>query len=652
MATIPRATVHIDPTASAPGGGDNLICVLAPVATSPDMVPRLFGSASQVVDQHGYSEGAEYVALHSVGTAKPVLFVGMPIGTAGVISRSSGHDNTGSSIVSVAAGVNGVLAEHDGVIRVTVGGTVGTDQIKLSLSLDNGRLFKSIRLGTAVSYVLPDVGVTASFAAGTLIAGDTVLEWHGSAPLISTSDLVTVRTALAGDLRFFRSLLLCGDVPDDTAASAVATQLNAYATSNDRFVYGRVSVPDRLPQAYLSHSYGRVTGTPALTFAEVGSGTDTITRATGSFLADGFVVGDTITVTGTASNNVTGVITVLTALVLTTSVDLADEVTSAATIVGSPTLTFAEVGSGTDTITRSRGSFLVDGFRVGDTFTVLGSALNNVQGAITVATALTLTTSVDIADEVLASSGVTIIGGETKAQWMARQDAEFAAVDAQSRIDISAGRGAIIGGSPYSGWLRRVPAGWYASVREYQHDLHVATWRKDLGPVGADLFDADNELVEWDERSDGGLGSAARFTTLRSWANGPRGAFIALSLTRAGDGQITSLTHNMAVVDAACNAVQTATENVIGRSLLLNADGTATKASLAVIAAEVNAVLELALLTSRGEGPRASRAVWTPSPDDVYNVPEPVMHGVLDLNLNGTVHSVDTAVRIRSGGQG
>ena len=45
----------------------------------------------------------------------------------------------------------------------------------------------------------------------------------------------------------------------------------------------------------------------SMTFAEVGATGDTITRATGSFITDGFVAGDTIRVTGSSSNNVTGV---------------------------------------------------------------------------------------------------------------------------------------------------------------------------------------------------------------------------------------------------------------------------------------------------------------------------------------------------------
>jgi hypothetical protein len=550
------------------------------------------------------------------------------------------------------AGGDGILAEHDGVLRVVSGGTIGTHQIKLELSLDGGRTFQPIRLGTASSFALPNVNASISFGAGTLVADDVVLEWHGSGPQISTSDLATVRAELAAKDFRFRSALLCGDLPNEAAANAVVTQANAYATENDRHIYVRTSAPDRLPVARMTQTTWRMTGSPTLTFAEVGGTGDTITRSSGSWIADGAVAGDTFTVALSASNNITGVIASLSATVITLgSEDLAAEVVAGCTVVGGPTLTYAEVGATGDTITRSRGSWLVDGFRVGDVIDSSGTASNNfTDAAVTgvTATVLTLNTQ-DLAAESIRSSLVTIVSGETKAQWMSRLDDEFADVDSQPRIDISAGRAAFT--SPYSGWMRRLPAAWLASVREYAHDLHVATWRKDIGPLGADLFDADNELVEWDERVDGPAGLAARFTTLRTWANGPRGAFVSLSLTRAGDGQLASLTHNEAVINDACNTVQLATENVIGRSLILNADGTATKDSLAVIAAEVNAALELELLQSRGEGPRASSAVWAPDPADVYNVPEAVMHGSLDLNLNGTVHSVSTQVRLRSAGQ-
>lgn len=649
MATLPQASVHVEATAAAPGGGIDTLCLISPCAQSDDLVPRLFGSAAALYDQHGYCEGVEYAALHLAQTGKSVLFVGVPIGTVGAVSRFDSSGNTGGSIVTVAAGSDGVLAEHDGILRCVAGGTIGSSQIRLELSLDGGRSFLPVRLGTASSYVIPYVGVTASFAAGTLVAGDTLLEWHGSAPKWSSSDLADVFDALAEQTKLFRSSLLCGDAPDKTSIDAYTSALNAYATSHDRFVYGRASLYDRFPQASMSHSYARLTGSPALTFAEVGATADTVTRSGGSYLVDGFRDGDTITVTGAVAgsghNNVTGVVTTVTALVLTgDTLDFDAEVlSSGGMIVGSPTLTFV---ASSDTVTRNRGSWLTDGFRVGDSVTFTGTAGNNYTKTITVLTALVMTFAAGVADETIASSAVTCVSNQTKAAWMAELDAAFAAVDSEPRIDLSAGRGAVT--SPFSGWKARRPAAWAASLREYQHDLHVATWRKDLGTTGFDLYDDDQNLFEWDDRVDGGAASAARFTSLRSWSNGPRGAFIAVSLTRAGEGQITSYTHNMSVVNDACNTVQIATENVIGRSLQLNADGTATADSLAVIAAEVNSALELELLQSRGEGPRASKAVWTPNPDDIYTVAEPTMHGTLELVLNGTIHSVDTAVRIKS----
>jgi hypothetical protein len=612
--------------------------------TLADNKPRLYGSAAAIVADHGYCEGAEYAAAHIAATGLPVLFVGMAIGTLGAVSRFTQFENTGDSVVTVTAGANGVLAEHDGVIEVVAGGTIGTSQIKLNLSLDGGRTFQPIRLGTATSYALPNVGVTVAFAAGALVTGDTIAEWHGSAPRVTPADLADVRAELAAGLRTFRSVLLCGDLPNAAAATSFVTQLNNYATENDRHVYGRASVGDRLPQASLSQSPARMTGAPALTFE---TDTDTCTRDSGSWLSDGFRNGDTVTFANTALNNVTLVVTTVTADVLDFAAGLADEVFTDgdAVVTGSPTLTFDATA---DTIVRNRGSWLVDGFRVADSVAVTGTASNNVTLAAVTVTALTLTLANGLANETIASAGVTATTNMSKSTWMAAQDAEFASIDSQPRLDLSAGRGAFP--SPYSSWHRRIPAGWFASVREYQHDLHIPTWRKDLGPVGANLFDANNDLVEWDDRIDGGAGSAARFTTLRTWSNGPRGGFVTLSLTRAGDGKIESLTHNQAVINAACNTVQIATENVVGRTLQLNSNGTATQESLNVIQGEVNAQLDIALLSSRGEGPRASSAVWSPASDDDYSVSEPLMNGVLTLVLNGTVHSVATRVRVNPAG--
>jgi hypothetical protein len=658
MATLPKATVTVSQTAAAVAQGQDVICIFAPCATSADTVPRQFGSAEAAYAQHGYCDGIEYAAYHVSKTGKAFIMVGLPIATAGVVGRVDKTGNSGSSVASVAAGGSGVLGEHDGVVTVDRAGTVGTDQIVLNLSLDGGRFYKKVRLGTATSYVIPYVGVTLSFTVGTLIAGDTVISWHGTSPRSDATGWAAARTALASQLKFFRSIILMGELQDSTEAAAFLAQIAAYRTANERFVYARASNIDRLPQAALSHDLVRMTGSPTLTFLEVGGTGDTITRSSGSWISDGFQIGDTVTIAGSVSNNVTGVIANLTATVLTFgTTDLANEgPVSNCTAVATPTLTFAEVGGTGDTVTRSRGSWTADGFRVGDLVTFAGTASNNVTtDGITAVTALVMTlNTTDLAAEVIgATSSVTAVTGQTKAAWAAAREAAMATVTAGDdgfRLDLDLGKGRFP--SPFSAWNFRRPLAWFASAREYSHDLHVATWRKSDGPLPCDLFDSNGTLVEYDDRADGGAASAARFTSARTWGNGPAGGFISQSLTRADDSSLLGHTAKVAVTNLACTTVQINTENAaIGQDLILNDDGTATSDALSRVQKQVQDALDLALLiNAKGEGPRASKAVWTPSPNDVYNVAEPTMTGVLDLNLNGTVHSVNTTVRIRSAG--
>jgi hypothetical protein len=650
MATLPRATTVVEDTAGAVASGQDLLVILAPVRTSADAQPRVFGSAQACYDQHGYSEGVEYAALHVEQTRKSFMFCGLAIETEGTVGRHNTSGNTGTCVTTVTASAGGCMGEHDGVLTVITGGTIGTDQIVLGLSLDGGRVTKRVRLGTANSYAIPYINCAIAFGAGTLVAGDMIHTWHGTAPRAGATAIQAAREALAAQSKLFRSALLIGDLQDSDDANDFLTQLDAYETANERFIYGRASVYDREPLAEMSHVTARMTGGSLVSFTEVGASGDLITRGGGSFLTDGFAVGDTIRVTGTVSNNITTQIASLAATQITLgTTDLVDEATvSNVTLTSEPTLTFAEVGATGDTITRNRGSWLDDGFRVGDRITVAGTASNNFTNApITAVTATVLTLDTqDLVAEVVGVRDVTITAGQTKAAWMAEIDAEFESVDDAFRISLGAGRGRVL--SPFSGWRARRPVQWAASIREYQNDIHIAPWRKGDGSTGFDLFDSEENLAEWDDRVDGGAGCAARFTTFRTWANGPAGAFLSLSLTRASEGSLLAHTHNAAVTNAVCTIVQLNTEDAaIGESLILNDDGTATADSLNLIQAKVNRQLDALQPSPAGQGQRFSKAVWAPDADTLFNVAEPVMTGVTDLVINGTVHSVRTAVRVR-----
>lgn len=644
MAQLPTASLLIDDAAGAFATGVDYIAIFACVSRNADMTPRVFASAKGILDEHDYSPGGDYAASHIDGTKKPVLFIGLPISSPGVLGRVNSTGVTGSCAISVADTGHGFMEETQCSINVAVGGTVGTTGIQFDFSADGGRTTKRIRLGTANSYTVPYLGIVLNFGAGTLNAGD-VYTFATTAPMWAGSDLHTARVALATQQKLQRSWLVEGDLPNSTFAGYVTTEADGYETHDDRFVYARASVRDRRPLYQASQIKKTMTGAPTLTF---NAGAETITRSAGSFVTDGFAVGDVITISGSASNNITKDVTAVTATVLTLSGGLANEgPVGNVSIVGSNGLTFA---AGGNTITRSGGSWLNDGFAVGDTLTIAGTASNN--GTTPVITSLTATVATfgsGIVNEgPIRSDLTTITTGETTAAYVAAMDAAFASVDGERRIDMSIGRARVE--SLITGWSFRRPAKWALSIREYQHDVQIPNWRKSDGPLlGWDMTDGNGKVIEFDERTDGGA-LAARFSCLRTYANGPNGSFSALSLTRATEGSLLSRTHNMAVADVACTVTQAATELAIGQVLQLDDAGHGTADSLQTIEERVNSALQVALLQQKIEGPRASKAVWTASKTDILNIPGATLTGTLDLELNGTIEQIATRVRIQTAG--
>lgn len=640
MPNLPSATIQIDESSSAPATGLGPVVIIACVSQSPDFVPRQMSSVSDLLAQYAYSQGADYAALHIQKTRKPVIFVGVPVATAGAASQLDQSGVTGTSLVTVTAAASGIMEDTNASVSVLTGGTVGTDQIMLSLSLDGGVSSQKVRLGTASSYTIPFVGIVLNFGAGTLNIGD-VVTFVTKAPMWGSTAMSSARAALAAQQKGSQSWMVIGDLPNSTFAGYVETEANNYESENDRYVYARAAVSDRMPLAKASKVLAHMEGASSLSF----DGTaHTITRTGGSWTTDGFENGDVITVAGTASNNgVIGAVTTVSSTVLTFASGLTTETSTTAAVTASEAITFASSGH---TATRSRGSFLADGFATGQSVTFSGTMSNNVTLTLTNVSSTVMTFGSGLSNEgPIAMSGVTIVENLTMAAWVSAQGSAFAVIDAAPRIDLGLGRATAQ--SPITGWSLRRSCQWAASIREYQHDVQIPTYRKSDGPLdGFSIADANGNIVEFDENTDGG-GLAGRFTCLRSYSNGPQGAFVALSLTRDTEGQILSRTHNMAVTDVATTTVQAETENAIGQVLVLNADGTGTDASLSLIEQRVNTQLQIALLQNGSEGPRASSAVWVASRSDVLNVVGATLHGTLTLNLNGTIEQIATRVLVQ-----
>lgn len=482
---LPSATTRIDETAGPVSAGTQCCTVLAAVPRNADNVPRLYSNAAAIYAAHGYAPGVDYCAMHISETKLPVLFVPLPIVTDGAITVQSDAGNTGTSEVVVAVGADGALDKTSGVVRIVTGGTIGTAQIVFEYSLDGGMSFKKIKLGTANSYTIPYVGLTISFGAGTLVAGDTALTWTTSAPAWDQAGITAAKSALAKQTTQSLSWLVVGDISTSTEAGYITTAANAYETTDERYVLVRA--------------------------------------------------------------------------------------------------------------------------------------------------------------QVRAATGV-----ETKAQWVAAMDTAMAAVVNQKRLSLGIGEAYKL--SPFTGFMIPRPVSWADNVRAFQHDSHIATWKKANGPLdGWSLIDADKNLVHFDERADGGA-LAAGFTCFRTWGNGPNGTFIAKSLTRADINSPLALTHNMAVANIAQTVCQAEAENAVGESLILNADGTAEQTSLNAIKQRVESSLKRNILSNlRNEGKRASNVSWEPRTDDVLRTPGATLNAVLALNLRGTLEHINTTVKVNAG---
>lgn len=657
---LPSAQTRIDANATAAATAAQLCCVIAPVPTAADAVPRLYGDAGAIYTKHGYASGVDFAAMFTSETDKPVLFIGVPIATAGTVGRVDQSGNTDTSVVTVAAGVSGSLEEVDGAVRVNRGGTVGTDQIVIDLSLNGGRTWKKeIKLGTNNTYVIPYIGQTLSFAAGDLTDGETVLTWHSTAPMWNQAGITAAKAALKEQYKQTRSWLVVGDISTSAEAGYVSTAANAYETEIERYTIAKVQVRDRLPQAELSQVRTRMTGAPSVTFAEVGAGNDTATRSGGSFVTDGFVTGDTVRITGAVAgsghNNITGVATV--AATVLTFAAAGDDLDAEGPIAGvamtaEPTLTFVDGGAGADSLTRNRGSWLDDGFRAGDVLTIADTVSNDgtTYTIVTVnATTITFATGT-VTAEVIGSYGVTITAGETDAEHVTALEAAMSTVSDEERIDLGIGRGYKL--SPFLGFELRRPVQWADTIQAYLHDVHVATWaKKKSGKCkGWSLKDLDGTRVEHDENlAKNAL--PAGFTCFRSWSSGPDGAFIARSVTRGLAGTVLSATENKTVANLAQTVCNATAEDSLGEDLVLNLDGTATPESLGIVKSRVDTALGKELLSDvMGEGARASIAYWTPAQDDDLSEVDATLNGVLTLVLKGKIVHINTKVRVNAGG--
>lgn len=529
MATLPSATARYTDVGAGVAVDVNLMAIFSCSQSGTAGTVRYYTKVQDQADDTGYGEGLELAAHHVERNRQGYLFGKLATATAGAIGPVDVTGVTGTSVVTFTG--TPYDDEHI-IVDVVTGGTIATAGIEIKVSRDGGRTYGgTIRLGTATSYAIPNSGVTVNFAAGTLVAGDSAIAYCSS-PKWNAAGLAVVFDALKAQTKLPRIIVLCGDVDEATDVQSVIDEIEAYETEADR----RSVVLCQLRDWYAP---AKMQGEPSdLDF----DGTaHTITRNTGSWVTDGFKVGMTVVVAGTASgtnDGTAGVLTTVTATVLTFASGLATQ---------------ANQDGATVTISAT------------ETKSTWRSALETIVGSTP--------STQKIADKVMACGG------------RARRK------------------------SPINSTRKRRNAAWPIAIRCMGHDIQVSPAEVALGGLeGWDIFDNDGVLEEHDERVDGGL-LGSRIASLRTFNSLP-GIYCSLPLTLDNDNQPLSRLPIVLVAQLATNVCQAQTTLLLNGRVLLNTDGTPQEAEARRINAAVLGALEDELLTKKREGQRASAVTF------------------------------------------
>ncbi len=175
-------------------------------------------SVGDLVTDNGYGPGVQAAAFAMQVSGSPVLFVKAPITTAGACSAVT-HSGAGTSVVTVSVATS--YDTYQVIWKAVTAGTIGVTGITFQYSLDDGVNWSAIKaLGTAVTYAIPNTGLTIAFAAGTILADQTE-SFDATEPLWAIADVQTAIGLLSNGTATFRFIHLVGKM---TAANAATLQ--------------------------------------------------------------------------------------------------------------------------------------------------------------------------------------------------------------------------------------------------------------------------------------------------------------------------------------------------------------------------------------------------------------------------------------------
>lgn len=219
-----------------------LFAIVGPCSSGPFDTPAAFARIKDIQTTYTNGPAVEAAAHYIEKYGRPVLFTRCNASVSAVTGAIDDDGVTGTSVVT-ASGTP--TDDVELVVKVTLGGTIGTGPISYQLSADGGRNFGPVTsLGTANTLVTPDnIGITFHFAAGTLITGDT---WSCvvSSATWNSSDITTALTALKNSQQLWELVQIVGPVASSTVDTIDGAISGMAASGKYRAWIGNVRIPD------------------------------------------------------------------------------------------------------------------------------------------------------------------------------------------------------------------------------------------------------------------------------------------------------------------------------------------------------------------------------------------------------------------------
>ncbi len=244
--TQPKVTItELDGALGVLPPSAGALFALAGVSSSgPVDTPATYARTKDVIAAFGAGPLVEAACHFIERYGRPVVLVRTGNSVAGVPGTLVTTDWTGTSIATLdATGLPN--DDYEGYLVVVTGGTIGTAGITFQWSLDGGRTLSPVTaLGTAITFAFPGAGgVNLDFAAGTVVAGDT-LSFRTTAPNWNATELGTALEALKNTAALWELCHIVGPV-DATAFDAIELKFAAMlAAGKYRAWVGNARMPN------------------------------------------------------------------------------------------------------------------------------------------------------------------------------------------------------------------------------------------------------------------------------------------------------------------------------------------------------------------------------------------------------------------------